>query len=106
MIQGDPKDMNQEGIFDNVESLDLNYLQAASLGIAVQRQIKDSERHIEYYEQLRADEIDKHEHLTFELVEEELNIHQQLVVTLRQTMGNLKEVIQMLEPTDIIKPKQ
>ena len=31
MITGDPHDMNQESIFDNVESLDLNYFQAATL---------------------------------------------------------------------------
>ena len=39
MILGDKKDQDQEGIFDKVESLDLNYHQAAVLLIAIDRQM-------------------------------------------------------------------
>ena len=38
---GEPKDLNQEGIFENVESLDLNYNQAATILIAIDRQMKE-----------------------------------------------------------------
>ena len=106
MLIGDPKDMNQEGIFDKVESLDLNYNQAAVLLIAIDRQINESIKATDYFTQLRADVIDQHEVLTPELVKDELEIHTNILENLKQIFDNLKEVTQMLEPTDeLVKPK-
>ena len=61
---------------------------------------------VDYFDSLRADEIDKHETLTFELVKDEKEIHYNQMEKLKEIFENLKEVTQMLEPIDdIVKPK-
>lgn len=106
MELGSEHDRNQEGLFDKVESLDLNYTQAASLSMAISQQINESKRALEYFESLSAKDIDEHEMLTLELLQEETSIHESLIINLSQVYENLKEVVMMLEPEDgIVKPR-
>lgn len=102
---GDREDLEQEGIFDKVESLDLNYEQAGALFIAIDRQLDESNNAIGYYKGLTEEEIKSHDKLTPELIEEELELNQFIIDKLEQTVPGLKLITVELEPLNIEMPK-